>query len=142
MRRFRLAAVLRARRVKEDAAKAASASARAEAAEAEARTGAYELELERRQEPDGPSARAFVASLLATQALASTLSGAVRLTELSSARADLRLDELRGAAAQRKALERLAERHAAERQRAEERAEQDVADDLSGAAQHRNGRPE
>jgi flagellar export protein FliJ len=131
MRGFRLAAVLRARQAREDAAKTAVADARAVAENAATKSRDYQRDLDGRAAPDEASGWAYSASLQARHALAGTLSDALNAASIAEGTVRERVDDLAGAAAARRAMEHLAERHAAARSRAEDAAEQAAMDDLA-----------
>jgi flagellar export protein FliJ len=140
MKGFRLAAVLRARQAREDLAKTAVAHAVAAATIAAARTRTYQRDLDHRQ-VDTPAARAVSAGLRARQALAGALSEALDAASLANTQVTERRTDLAAAAAARRAMEHLAERHATARRRTEEAAEQAELDDLASGPRHGRRRP-
>ena len=134
---FRLAAVLRARQAKEDAAKTAAARARREADRAAIRVDAIQHDLTGRRARGAMPAAAFTAAMSARTALASELSTAVSLSEATEGAVSERMHELADAAVQRRTMEKLEERHATARRRAEDKADEKAADDLTTAAYRR-----
>ncbi len=134
---FRLAAVLRARHAKEDAAKAAVARARLEAAEATIQVRAIQRDLDGRRAPGAMPAAAFTAAMSARTALASELSTAVGFSQTTEGAVSDRMHELADAAVQRRTMEKLEERHATARRRAADKADEKAADDLTTAAYRR-----
>jgi flagellar protein FliJ len=134
---FKLAAVLRARHAKEDAAKAAAAQARLEADAAAVRVRAAHRDLDGRRVPDATSAAAFTAAMSARTALASVLSTAVGELRTTEGAVDDRLQEAVDAAVQRRTMEKLEERHATARRHVEDRADEKAVDDLTTAAYQR-----
>jgi flagellar export protein FliJ len=139
MPKFRLAGVLRARQAQETAAKAATARARAEAEVAALEVHRQAATLEAAREVHPRTASALAVSLTARQAMAATLAVAVGLAAGADAVVETRVEELTVAASQRKAMDKLAERHAITRQRAADAAEQRELDDIVAARHIRTG---
>ncbi|MDG6102026.1 cell envelope biogenesis protein TolA [Dactylosporangium aurantiacum] len=133
---FRLGAVLRARKAQEDAAKAAVVRARADAAAAHGAVQARERDLDRRRPPDAATSAAFAATLMARQAVAGALSAAIGAAALADETVQDRLDDLTGAAVQRRTIEKLQERHDLTRKQTVAAAEAKAVDDLTTAAAH------
>lgn len=132
-RQFRLAGVLRVRRLQEDLARAEVARATAEVARAAAEAAARHERAAARRPPDRASAGAYLASLLHGLTMASdaaTASGAV--TELEAV-VDERRAEWQAAATKVKPLERLEDNHRAALRAADEKAAQAVSDEIAGA---------
>jgi flagellar export protein FliJ len=131
MARFRLASVLRARQVQEDAARGAVVRARAEAeaAEVQAADRAEQLAGYTAQLSGNP--RAFIASLCARQSLAAEISATQALAAQARGVVGERLTEFTAASIRRAGVEKLAERHAAATRAAEEAAAQRELDDLA-----------
>lgn len=134
MRPFRLAAVLRARKAQEDVAKTAVVRARAEARESAERVRARERDLDARGLPAVDDANGYAVTLWARQNLAAAVGEATGVAAAAEATAGERIEELAEAAARRRAMELLAERHVTAERRAEESAEQKVLDELAGTA--------
>ena len=78
-RLFRLGPVLRARKAQEDAAKGAVLQSRQEIRDAQALVKRRQLDLAGADAPTEGTARAMVASMVARQSMAATLSGAHRM---------------------------------------------------------------
>lgn len=135
--KFRLGAVLRARKAQEDAAKAALVKARGEADVAAVRVQARRTEIDERHVTPGASASAFAAAMTARQALAAELSVAIGAAQLADGQVDERIADLTDAAVQRRTLEKLEERHALTRRRSAEAADQKSVDDLTTSAHSR-----
>jgi flagellar export protein FliJ len=130
-RRFRLASVLRARQVQEDAARGAVIRARADVETARAETRRRDSALSARNNPMAGSATAFVAALCARQGLAAEISAAASLAAQAAHVVDERLGEFTDASVRRRTVEKLAERHEAASRAAEDAAEQRAIDDLA-----------
>jgi flagellar export protein FliJ len=131
--KFRLASVLRARQAQETAAKSAAARSRAVAADAAADVHRQAATLDAAHDVHPRTAYALSAALTARQAMAATLSAAVGSAVEADAVVDTRVEELAVAAAQRKAMDKLAERHELTRRRAADAAERRELDDLTSA---------
>ncbi|HVQ95065.1 MAG TPA: flagellar FliJ family protein [Mycobacteriales bacterium] len=140
-RRFRLAAVLRARQVQEDVAKSAVVRARLEATAAVQRHAERERSLLERPPPDGGPASRWVAAAAARAALADELSTADRLAVRAAAEVGERATELTGAAIRRRSVETLADRQWAAEQQEELATEQRALDEVAGN-RHLTGRTE
>ncbi|GAA2579653.1 hypothetical protein GCM10010399_06760 [Dactylosporangium fulvum] len=137
---FRLAAVLRARKAQEDAAKAAVVRARADATTAVEKVRARERDLDGRRVPDAATSAAFAATLTARQAVAGELAAAIGVRRLAEEAVEDRLRDLTEAAVQRRTIEKLQERHDATRKRTRQAAEEKAVDDLTTAAAHKEPR--
>ncbi len=111
-RMFRLGPVLRARKAQEDVARGAVVQSRAEVRDAAAMVKRRQLELAGADAPTEGTARAMVASMVARQSLAATLSGAHQLVADAEEQTRERVAELADAAKRRRAVEAMAERHA------------------------------
>jgi flagellar biosynthesis chaperone FliJ len=109
---FRLGPVLRARKAQEDVARGAVVQSRAEVRDAAAMVKRRQLELAGADAPTEGTARAMVASMVARQSLAATLSGAHQLVADAEEQTRERVAELADAAKRRRAVEAMAERHA------------------------------
>ena len=111
-RLFGLAPVLRARKAQEDAARGAVNQSRAEIRDAQALVKRRNLALIGAEAPSEGTARAMVASLVARQSLAASLSSAHRMVVDAEEVERERLAVLADAAKRRRAVEMMAERHA------------------------------
>jgi flagellar protein FliJ len=127
---FRLAGVLRARQAQETVAKAATGRSRAAARLAAKDVERRSAGLDSAPEIHARTASALVAALISRQSMAASLSAATGLSADADAAVDASIADLTLAAAQRRAMETLAERHAATRRRAAEAAERREIDDL------------
>jgi flagellar FliJ protein len=131
MKRFRLATVLRARQAREDAAKGAVLQARAAARQVELEITERTDDLGRRALPPHDTARAYLAAIVARQALAGELSAVRQIAVRRQAEVDERLTDFMVASQGRHAVEKLEERHKAEQEAAEAAAEQIAVDELA-----------
>ena len=111
-RMFRLGPVLRARKAQEDVARGAVVQSRAEVRDAAAMVKRRQLELTGADAPTEGTARAMVASMVARQSLAASLSGAHQLVADAEEQTRERIAELADAAKRRRAVEAMSERHA------------------------------
>jgi hypothetical protein len=111
-RLFRLGPVLRARKAQEDSARSAVIQSRAEIRDAQALAKRRALDLAGADAPAEGTARAMVASMVARQSLAATLSGAHKRVADAEIQTIEKIAELADAAKRRRAVERMAERHA------------------------------
>jgi flagellar FliJ protein len=111
-RMFRLGPVLRARKAQEDVARGAVSQSRAEVRDAAALVRRRQLELAGADAPSEGTARAMVASLVARQSLAASLSGAHQMVSDAEEQTQEKLAELADAAKRHRAVEAMAERHA------------------------------
>ena len=137
-RMFRLGPVLRARKAQEDAAKGAVLQSRQEIREAQALVKRRQLDLAGADAPTEGTARAMVASMVARQSMAATLSGAHRMVAGAE---ELHLEkqaELADAAKRHRAVERMAERHAEAVRAHDLRTEQLNVDEMAVTAKARN----
>jgi flagellar export protein FliJ len=137
-RLFRLAPVLRARKAQEDAAHGALNQSRAEIRHAQALVKRRRLDLVGADAPSEGSARAMVASLVARQSLAASLSGAQRMVTDAEDVEQERLAALAEAAKRRRAVEMLSERHAEAVRAHDLKVDQRALDDLAITTKARN----
>ena len=137
-RLFRLGPVLRARKAQEDAAKGAVIQSRQEIREAQALVKRRQLDLAGADAPTEGTARAMVASMVARQSMAATLSGAHRMVAVAEDLAREKQAELADAAKRRRAVESMAERHAAAVKAHDLRTEQLAIDEMAVTAKARN----
>jgi flagellar FliJ protein len=137
-RLFRLGPVLRARKAQEDAAKGAVLQSRQEIREAQALVKRRHLDLTGADAPTEGTARAMVASLVARQSMAATLSGAHRMVADAEELAREKQAELADAAKRRRAVELMAERHAETVKAHDLRTEQLNLDEMAVTAKARN----
>jgi flagellar FliJ protein len=140
MAKFRLAGVLRARQAQEGVAKVAAARARVEAEQANADVHRYAATLDAAAEVHPDTATALAAAMSARQAVAGALFAAIGVFRDADEAVEDRMAELTAAAAQRRAMDKLAERHAVTRRRNQDAAEQRELDDLA-TARHSARRP-
>jgi flagellar FliJ protein len=111
-RLFRLGSVLRARKAQEDSARGAVNVSRAEIRDAQALVKRRSLDLAGADAPTEGTARAMVASMVARQSLAASLSGAHQMVADAQDLTREKIAELADAAKRRRAVELMAERHA------------------------------
>jgi flagellar export protein FliJ len=137
-RLFRLAPVLRARKAQEDVAQGALGQSRAEIRHAQALVKRRQLDLVGADAPSEGTARAMVASMVARQSLAASLSGAHRMVADAEGVERERLAELADAAKRRRAVEALAERHAAAVRAHDLKVDQATLDELAVTSKARN----
>ncbi|GID96849.1 flagellar export protein FliJ [Amorphoplanes digitatis] len=137
-RLFRLGPVLRARKAQEDAARGAVLQSRQEIVHAQALVKRRQLDLAGADAPDEGTARAMVASLVARQSMAATLSGAHRMVADAEAAALEKQLVLADAAKRRRAVESMAERHAEAVRAHDLRTEQNNLDEMAVTAKARN----
>jgi flagellar export protein FliJ len=137
-RLFGLGPVLRARKAREDAARSAVNLSRNEVREAQALVKRKSLDLVGAQAPTEGTARAMVASMVARQSLAATLSSAKRMVtdaeEVERERTAILVD----AAKRRRAVELMAERHAEAVRTHDLRVDQADLDELAVTSKARN----
>jgi len=136
-RMFRLGPVLRARKAQEDAARGAVNASRAEIREAQQLVKRRSLDLAGADAPTEGTARAMVASMVARQSLAASLSGAHRLVSDAEEITQEKLAELADAAKRRRAVEMMAERHAETVRQHDLKTEQANLDELAVTAKAR-----
>ena len=137
-RLFKLAPVMRARKAQEDAAQGALNQSRAEIRHAQALVKRRRLDLVGADAPSEGSARAIVASLVARQSLAASLSGAQRMVTDAEDVERERLAALADAAKRRRAVEMLAERHAEMVRAHDLKVDQAALDDIAVTSKARN----
>ncbi|MEV4707750.1 hypothetical protein [Actinoplanes sp. NPDC049316] len=137
-RLFRLGPVLRARKAQEDAARGAVIQSRQEIREAQALVKRRQLDLAGADAPTEGAARAMVASMVARQSLAATLSGAHRMVTDAEERTREKVAELADAAKRRRAVEMLAERHAETVRRHDLTVDQNTIDEMAVTSKARN----
>ncbi|MFI7596950.1 hypothetical protein [Actinoplanes sp. NPDC049681] len=137
-RLFRLGPVLRARKAQEDAARGAVIQSRQEIRDAQAMVKRRQLELAGADAPSEGTARAMVASMVARQSMAATLSGAHRMVVDAEERTRDKEAELAIAARRRRAVEMLAERHAETVRKHDLAVEQVALDEIAVTTKARN----
>ena len=137
-RLFRLGPVLRARKAQEDAARGAVIQSRTEIRDAQALVKRRALDLAGADAPSEGTARAMVASMVARQSLAASLSGAHRMVTAAEEVAREKTAELADAAKRRRAVEMMAERHAETVRRHDLKVDQSNLDELAVTAKARN----
>lgn len=137
-RLFRLAPVLRARKAQEDAARGAVIQSRAEIRDAQALVRRRTLDLAGADAPTEGTARAMVASMVARQSLAASLSGAHRMVTAAEEITREKTAELADAAKRRRAVEMMAERHAETVRRHDLTVDQNNLDELAVTSKARN----
>jgi flagellar protein FliJ len=137
-RLFRLGPVLRARKAQEDAARGAVNASRAEIREAQQLVKRKSLDLAGADAPTEGTARAMVASMVARQSMAATLSGAHKMVTEAEEQTQEKVAELADAAKRRRAVEMMAERHAETIRQLDLKADQANLDELAVTAKARN----
>lgn len=137
-RLFRLGPVLRARKAQEDAAKGAVIQSRQQIREAQALVKRRHLDLAGADAPTEGTARAMVASMVARQSMAATLSGAHRMVTDAEDVAREKQAELADAAKRRRAVELMAERHAETVKAHDLKVDQLAVDEMAVTAKARN----
>lgn len=135
--KFRLSAVLRARRAAEDLAKGAVYQAQAAVHEADEEIVRRERALDEASAPDDGQAWAVAAALAARQSMAASLAAAHQVRQSAAELAARRTDALADAARARRTVEKLAERHEAMVREHELSTEQRAVDELSMTAHQR-----
>ncbi|MFI5932651.1 flagellar export protein FliJ [Actinoplanes sp. NPDC051494] len=135
---FRLGPVLRARKAQEDAARGAVIQSRQEIREAQALVKRRQLDLAGADAPTEGTARAMVASMVARQSLAATLSGAHQMVTDAEERTREKVAELADAAKRRRAVEMMAERHAETVRHHDLTTEQNNIDEIAVTSKARN----
>jgi flagellar protein FliJ len=128
--KFRLAGLLRARVAQETVAKAAVARSRFAANTALVEVHRQAASLNAAEQIHLSTAHALASALVSRQAMAASLSASVNNSHAADAVVVETMTELGAAARQRKAMDKLAERHAQIRQRAADAAERAALDDL------------
>ena len=129
IRRFRLAAVLRAREAQEDVAKGAVVRARRDASAAAQFVRRQAEALGEHPLPRDGTGGAVVAAITARQSLAAALAESIQVASHAQDRIEHTLDELVGASARRRSVEKLAERHAATLRHSDLAADQKTGDE-------------
>jgi flagellar FliJ protein len=140
---FKFAGVLRARVAQENAAKAEVARSRANVNAAIAEVHRQSATLDEAEKAGYSTANALAVALATRQAIAAELSFAQGRVEEAEEIVENRKADLAAAARQRKAMEKLAERHAATRRHRADVAERAEVDDLTNGrytASQRNQR--
>jgi flagellar protein FliJ len=140
---FKFAGVLRARVAQENAAKAEVARSRTTANAAMAEVHRQSATLDQAEKADYSTANALAVAMATRQAMAAELAFAVGKAEEAEVIVKNRKVDLAAAARQRKAMEKLAERHAATRRHRADVAERAEVDDLTNGrytASQRNQR--
>ena len=140
---FKFAGVLRARVAQENAAKAEVARSRSAANAALAEVHRQSNTLDEAEKAGYSTANALAVALATRQAIAAELSCAQGRAEEAEDIVENRKADLAAAARQRKAMEKLAERHAATRRHRADVAERAEVDDLTNGrytASQRNQR--
>jgi hypothetical protein len=137
--RFRFAGLLRARVAQETVAKAAVARTRFAASTAHAQVHRQAASLDAAEQVHVSTAHALAGAIAGRQAMAAALSGAVTAARSADGVVAESMVDLTVAARQRKAMDKLAERHAKVRQRAADKAERAEQDDLINARYSRTG---
>jgi flagellar FliJ protein len=140
-RRFRLAAVLRARKAQEDAAKGAVRAARTAEQAAIDRREERERRLLAEPTLDGGPAPWFVAAVSARQALAAEVAAAARYADELAAVTAAKAAELTEAAVRRRTVEALQERHETAVTAEDLATEQRAVDELAGNRREREEGP-
>ena len=133
MTKFRFAGLLRARVAQETVAKAAVARSRFAANQALAEVHRQAANLDAAEQIHASNAHALAGALVGRQAMAAELSATVEAARAADGVVDEALADLAVAARQRKAMDKLAERHAQARQRRMDDAERAEQDDLVGS---------
>jgi flagellar export protein FliJ len=137
-RLFRLGPVLRARKAQEDAARGAVIQSRAEIREAQQLVKRRQLDLTGADAPTEGTARAMVASIVARQSLAASLSGAHQLVTDAEEITQEKVAALADAAKRRRAVEMMAERHAETVRKHDLTTDQNNIDELAVTSKARN----
>jgi flagellar protein FliJ len=137
-RLFRLGPVLRARKAQEDAARGAVIQSRQEIRDAQALVKRRQLDLAGADAPTEGTARAMVASMVARQSLAASLSGAHQMVADAEEVTREKVAGLADAAKRRRAVETMAERHAETVRRHDLATDQANLDELAVTTKARN----
>lgn len=140
---FKFAGVLRARVAQENAAKSEVARSRLAASAAMAEVHRQSATLDEAEKTSYSTANALAVALANWQALAGELTLAQGRADEAEVIVENRKADLAAAARQRKAMEKLAERHAATRRHRADLAERSEVDDLTNGrytASRRNQR--
>jgi flagellar FliJ protein len=135
---FRLSPVLRARKAQEDSAKGAVNASRAEIRDAQQLVKRRALDLAGADAPSEGTARAMVASMVARQSLAASLSGAHQMVADAEELTREKIAELADAAKRRRAVEMMSERHAETVRQHDLKTDQANLDELAVTAKARN----
>lgn len=137
-RLFRLGPVLRARKAQEDSARGSVIQSRREVRDAQALVKRRALDLAGADAPTEGTARAMVASMVARQSLAATLSGAHQMVADAEDVTREKVADLADAAKRRRAVEMMAERHAETVRLTDLATEQSTLDELATTQKARN----
>jgi flagellar export protein FliJ len=130
---FKFAGVLRARVAQENAAKAEVARSQVTANAAMAEVHRQSATLDQAEKADYSTANALAVAMATRQAMAAELAFAVGTAEEAEVIVENRKADLAAAARQRKAMEKLAERHAITRRHKADVAERAEVDDITNA---------
>jgi flagellar protein FliJ len=130
---FKFSGVLRARVAQENAAKAEVARSQFAANAAMDEVHRQSATLDEAEKVDYSTANALAVAMATRQAMAAELSFAMGRVEEADVIVENRKADLAAAARQRKAMEKLAERHAVTRRHRAEVAERSEVDDLTNA---------
>jgi flagellar protein FliJ len=130
MTRFRFAGLLRARVAQETVAQAKVARSRFAASTALAEVHRQAASLDAAEQIHVSNAHGLVGALVSRQAMAAALSASVTAARAADAAVDETMVDLAVAVRQRKAMDKLAERHALARRQAADAAERAEIDDL------------
>ena len=133
MKKSRFGGLLRARIAQETVAKAAVARSRFAANTALAEVHRQSASLDEAEQIHTSNAHAVAGALVSRQAMAAALSASVTAFRTADAVVDESMADFALAARQRKAVDKLVERHALARQRAAEAAERSELDDVVGS---------
>lgn len=139
-RQFRLAGVLRVRRLQEDVARGAVARSQSAVTTAEVTADRRALRLAERPRPASGSTTAFVTEMAGLRAMAAGISQAEQLAGQAQAALQLDTDAWAAARGRTRGLDRLAERHTADLAAHDIRTAQAEVDDLVGS-RFRSGGP-
>jgi flagellar FliJ protein len=137
-RLFRLGPVLRARKAQGDAARGAVIQSRQEIREAQQLAKRRALDLAGADAPSEGTARAMVASMVARQSLAQSLTNAHRMIADAEEVTREKVAELADAAKRRRAVEMMSERHAELVRNHDLKVDQSNLDELAITAKARN----
>jgi len=133
MKKSRFGGLLRARIAQETVAKSAVARSRFAANTALAEVHRQSASLDEAEKIHPSNAHAMVGALVSRQAMAAALSASVTAFRAADAVVDESMVDFSLAARQRKAVDKLVERHALARRQAAEAAERSELDDVVGS---------